>query len=42
MTLDINQIGSNNKFLGDIWADNYTGLFNFAGDSNVFTMQTDP
>ena len=42
MTLDINQIGSNNKFLGDIWADNYTGFFNFAGDGNIFTMQTDP
>ena len=42
MTLDINQIGSSNKFLGDIWADSYTGFFNFAGDSNVFNMQTDP
>ena len=42
MTLDINQIGSSNKFLGDIFADSYTGLFNFSGDSNVFTMQTDP
>ena len=42
MTLDINQIGSSNKFLGDIWSDSYTGFFNFAGDSNVFNMQTDP
>ena len=42
MTLDINQIGSSNKFLGDIFADSYTGFFNFSGDSNVFTMQTDP
>jgi hypothetical protein len=42
MTLDINQIGASNKFLGDIWADSYTGFFNFAGDSNVFNMQTDP
>ena len=42
MTLDINQIGSSNKFLGDIFSDSYTGLFNFSGDSNVFTMQTDP
>ena len=42
MTLDINQIGSSNKFLGDIWSDSYTGFFNFAGDSNIFNMQTDP
>ena len=25
MTLDVLQKGSTNKFLGDIWADNYTG-----------------
>ena len=42
MTLDINMIGNSNKFLGDIWADSYTGFFQFDGDSNVFTMQTDP
>ena len=42
MTLDINMIGNSNKFLGDIWADSYTGFFQLDGDSNVFTMQTDP
>ena len=42
MTLDINMIGNSNKFLGDICADSYTGFFQFDGDSNVFTMQTDP
>ena len=42
MTLDINQIGSSNIFRGDIWADSYTGFFNFSGNSNNFTMQTDP
>jgi|TARA_R100000479_G_C6379642_1_gene200515 hypothetical protein len=42
MNLDINQIGNTNKFLGDIWADNYTGFFEFDGDTNTFNMQTDP
>jgi hypothetical protein len=42
MTLDINQIGSSNTFLGDILADNFTGLFEFDGDSNDFTIQVDP
>ena len=42
MTLDINMIGSTNKFLGDIWADSYTGYFSFLGDTNTFNMQTDP
>lgn len=42
MTLDINLLGSTNKFLGDIWADNYTGFFEFTGDSNTFNIQTDP
>ena len=42
MTLDINQIGNTNKFLGDIWADNYIGFFEFDGDTNTFNMQTDP
>jgi hypothetical protein len=42
MTLDINQIGNTNKFLGDIYADNYTGFFEFTGDTNTFNMQTDP
>jgi len=42
MTLDINLIGDTNKFLGDIWADSYTGFFEFDGDSNTFNIQTDP
>jgi len=41
MTLDVLQKGSTNKFLGDIWADNYTGYFSFIGDSNTFNMSTD-
>ena len=36
-TLDINQIGSSNKFLTDgILGDNFTGFFEFDGDSNEF------
>ena len=42
LTLDINLIGSTNKFLGDIWADSYTGFFEFDGSSNTFNIQTDP
>ena len=42
MTLDINMIGSTNKFLGDIWANSFTGFYEFAGDSNTFTIQVDP
>jgi hypothetical protein len=42
MTLDINQIGGSNSFLGDIWADTFTGYFNFDGSSNAFTIQVDP
>jgi hypothetical protein len=42
LTLDINQIGGSNTFLGDIWADNFTGYFNFDGNSNEFTIQVDP
>ena len=42
MTLDINQLGSSNIFRGNIYADNYTGFFEFTGDSNTFAMQTDP
>ena len=41
MTLDINQIGDSNKFLGDITADSYTGFFEFDGNSNIFNMSTD-
>ena len=42
MTLDINMIGATNKFLGDIFADNFTGLYNFTGGTNAFTIQVDP
>ena len=42
LTLDINQIGDNNKFLGDILGDDITGFFEFDGDSNTFTIQGDP
>ena len=42
MTLDINQIGDTNKFLGDMYADTYTGYFNFDGDTNTFTSKMDP
>jgi len=42
MTLEINQIGDNNIMLGDIYGDSITGLFNFDGDSNSFTIQGDP
>mgnify|MGYP003113410917 FL=1 len=42
LTLDINQIGSSNQFLGDIYGDSITGFFEFDGDSNVFTIQADP
>ena len=42
MVLDINMIGSSNKFLGDIWADSFTGDYNFTGSSNTFTIQVDP
>ena len=42
LTLDINQIGNTNKFLGDIWGDSVTGFFEFDGDSYTFTIQADP
>jgi hypothetical protein len=42
LTLDINQIGNTNKFLGDILGDNITGFFEFDGDGNNFTIQADP
>ena len=42
MTLDINMIGATNKFLGDINANTFTGLYNFIGGSNTFTIQVDP
>ena len=40
-TLDINQIGDSNKFLGDIVSDSYIGFFEFDGNSNTFNMNTD-
>jgi len=42
MTLDVNMIGATNKFLGDIWSDSFTGLYNFTGSTNTFTIQVDP
>ena len=42
MVLDINQIGSSNKFLTDgILGDNFTGFFEFDGDSNVWDFSMD-
>lgn len=39
MVLDINQIGASNKFLSDaIDGDNFTGFFEFDGDSNVWDL----
>jgi hypothetical protein len=41
-TFDINQIGSSNKFLTDgIFGDNFTGFFEFDGDSNEFEFSMD-
>ena len=42
MPLDINQIGNSNMFLRDMYADSYTGYFNFDGDTNTFTSKMDP
>ena len=42
MILDINQIGASNKFRSDaIDGDNFTGFFEFTGDSNVFDILVD-
>jgi len=42
MTLDINQIGSSNKFFTDgIFGDNFTGFFEFDGDSNEWDFSMD-
>jgi len=42
MTLDINQIGSSNKFLTDgILGDSFTGFFEFDGDSNQWDFSMD-
>ena len=41
-TFDINQIGSSNKFLTDgIYGDNFTGFFEFDGDTNTFEFSMD-
>ena len=41
-TLDINQIGSSNQFLTDgILGSNFTGFFEFDGDSNEFEISMD-
>ena len=42
MTLDINQLGDSNKFIGDIVLDSLVGFFEFDGDSNTFEIQVDP
>jgi len=42
LTLDINMIGNTNKFLGDIYANAFTGDYNFTGSTNTFTIQVDP
>ena len=42
MILDINQIGASNVFRSDaIDGDNFTGFFEFSGDSNVFDILMD-
>ena len=42
MVLDINQIGSSNKFLTDgIIGDSFTGFFEFDGDSNEWDFSMD-
>jgi len=41
-TLDINQIGDSNKWLGKIIGDSYTGFYEFDGNSNSFTTSVDP
>ena len=42
MPLDINQIGASNIFRSDaIDGDNFTGFFEFTGDSNVFDILMD-
>ncbi len=41
-TLDINQIGSSNLFLTDgMYGDNFTGFYEFDGDSNEFEWSMD-
>ena len=40
-TLEINQIGDSNEFLGDIVSDSITGQFDFDGSSNTFDVNFD-
>ena len=40
-TIDINQVGSSNDFIGDIVADTVAGNFTFTGDSNIFDIDVD-
>ncbi len=42
LTLDINQIGNNNIYRGDILGNSNTVFMEFDGDSNSFTIQVDP
>ena len=42
LTLDINQIGNNNLFKGDIYTASSTAFFELDGDSNSLTVQIDP
>ena len=41
-TLDINQIGDANKWLGKIIGDSFTGFYEFDGNSNTFNTSVDP
>ena len=41
-TIDIDQVGDNNIFRGDIDASTFTGTFKFTGSSNEFDIQYDP
>jgi len=41
-TIDINQIGDNNIFRGDIDSTSFVGNFTFTGDTNEFDIQFDP
>ena len=40
-TIEINQLGDTNKFLGDIVSDNFTGQFDFDGSGNNFDINFD-
>ena len=38
LTIDLDQVGNNNKFYGDITADGFTFDWTFTGDSNVWDI----